>query len=94
LHTEVTPRKVTIMKPHPEDVPEQPRDKAVSSEVQLRPPFWLVVPAALTALVLASSWISGRGSWPDWVYALLVMGSLALIVATVVQRWCARTKRP
>ncbi len=88
-------RKVMIMKPHPEDVPAQPSDEAVPSEEQPRPPFWLVaIPAALTALVLANSWISGSGSWPDWVYALLVTGSLALIVATVVQRWRARTKRP
>ena len=95
MHTGVAPRKVTIMKPHPEDVPAQPSDGAVSSEEQPRPPFWLVViPAAVAALVLANGWLSGSGSWPDWVYALLVMGSLALIVATVVQRWRARTKRP
>jgi hypothetical protein len=59
----------------------------VSSEERTRPPFWLVViPAALTVLVVASRRISGSGSWPDWVYALLVMGSLALVVATVVER--------
>ena len=95
MHAEVAPRKVTIMKPHPEDVPAQLSDEAVSSEEQPRPPFWLVViPAVLTTLVLANSWILGSGSWPDWVYALLVTGSLALVVATVVQRWRARAKRP
>jgi hypothetical protein len=88
LHAEVVPRKVTIMEPRPEDGRRhRASDEAVSSENRPRLPLLLIViPAALSAVVFTNSWLPGTGSWPDWVYILLVVGSLALIVTTVVQR--------
>ena len=82
---------VTIMKPPPQDDPRQPREAASTEN---RPPSWLlVIVPALTAVLFTNSWVSGSGSWPDWVYALLVTGSLALIVAVVIQRRRARIRR-
>jgi hypothetical protein len=88
-------RKVTIMKPDPENRPgRKTSDEGTPSQAQPRSVFWLMmISAGLSAVLFANSWLSGSGSWPDWVYVLLVAGSLAFVVVLLAQRWAARSKR-